>query len=361
MNENIQKLFNNIVKISSPAGSGSGFYIKSSDIVVTNFHVISGVKSLAIETYNKEKIKAQVLQINPMTDIALLRPAKSISDVELIVARNASIKNMDEVFILGYPFGMPFSVTEGIISSPKQFIEGKYYIQTDAAINPGNSGGPMINKNGEVIGINTCKLKEADNMGFAIPSDAIGEELDSLKNNKIEKFGVKCPSCSFLITEKQEYCENCGSKLDVDKLFEELKLSPLAELIEETIQKAGIDPILARAGYEFWEFHRGSALLRFFVFKGNYFFTTCPLVKIPKINPINVYNYILSNSVSPYILGISEGIIYLSYRTCIPDIFSDLKETIKSNLIGFTSMADKLDNLLVDTYGCELSDLSKKE
>jgi serine protease Do len=360
MSEEIQKLFNNIVKISSASGSGSGFYLKSMNVIVTNHHVVSGVKSVAIETYTKEKIKANVLQVNPMSDIAILRPAKPIADFELKISRNSPVNNMDKVHVLGYPYGMPFSVTEGIVSAPKQYVEGRYFIQTDAAINPGNSGGPMVNTAGEIIGITTCKYTEADNMGFAIPSDVVADELESFGKSNVESFGVKCPSCDYLITQKEEYCENCGSKLE-ESLFEELQLTPLGEFVESALNAIGIDPVLARAGYEFWEFHQGSALIRFFIFKNNYLFATCPLVKLPKVNPVNVYNYMLSNPVSPYVLGILDGTIYISYRICIPDIFTELGSKIKENLIGFPSMADSLDNTLIEKYGCEWSDDSKKE
>jgi serine protease Do len=360
MSEDIKKLFDNIVKISSASGSGSGFYINSQNAVITNHHVVAGVKSVAIETEKKEKRKASVLQINPMSDIAILRPAKPVADIEMEIAKDSPVNNMDKVHILGYPLGMPFSVTEGIISSPKQYVNGRYLIQTDAAINPGNSGGPMVNTDGEVIGITTCKYTHAENIGFAVPADVISAELESFKNSDAESFAVKCPSCDFLILEKEEYCENCGSKLE-ESLFAELKLSPLGEFAESALDEIGIDPVLARAGNEFWEFHHGSAMIRFFIYKNNYFFATCPLVKLPKVKPIDVYNYVLSDPVSPYFLGVYNSTVFISYRTCIKDIFSEKGKAIQKHLVNFPAKADELDNILIDKYGCEWSDQAKKE
>ena len=74
-----------------------------------------------------------------------------------------------KINVAGNPFGMPFTATEGTVSSPRQLMDDTYYIQTDAAVNPGNSGGPMFNLDGEVVAITTSKMSNEDNMGFGIP------------------------------------------------------------------------------------------------------------------------------------------------------------------------------------------------
>ena len=90
----------------------------------------------------------------------------------------------DKIRVAGYPFGMPFTLTEGSISSPDQLMDGSHYIQTDAAVNPGNSGGALVNMKGEVIGINSAKLAstEVEGMGYAIPITRVSSIIEELMN-----------------------------------------------------------------------------------------------------------------------------------------------------------------------------------
>jgi len=358
---NFDELSKNVVKINTSKGSGSGFYIKDNDIIITNHHVVSGHRSVAIETTNKDKIKSNVIQVNPLLDIAFLKPSLPLSSININFNLQNKISNREKVFILGYPFGMPFTITEGIISSTKQLVNGQYYIQTDAAINPGNSGGPMINNAGEIIGITTCKLTQAENMGFALPSEKLIDELEIYKKNPSSDYSVKCPSCNYLIFEKTEYCENCGAKLDIEKFFDDITLSSLALFIEETLKKMDIDPVIARHGTEFWEFHKGSALIRIFIYKNSYLFTTCPMVKLTKTKINELYKYLLSNPVKPFNLGIYLQNVFLSYRIHLSDIDSIYKENIRNNIINLANKADELDNYLVDNYECEWSDEAKPD
>ncbi len=356
----IQENFQNVVKINCPTGSGSGFYIKSADVVITNYHVVAGNKSVAIELHDRNKITATVLQVNPMKDLAFLKPAQPISDIEFPICRTMTTKNLDKVMVLGYPYGMPFTITEGIISAPRQLLQGQYYIQTDAAVNPGNSGGPMVDHTGAIIGITTCKFNEADNMGFALPSDMIADELDNFKTNPPQNYGVNCPSCNYLIVKKDDYCENCGAKLDAEALFKEYVPSEIGAYAESIISELGIDPIVARAGSDFWEFHNGSSMIRIFIYNNNYLFATSPLVKLPTQSPIEVYKFILSNPCDPFYLGVYNGVVFISYRTAMPDVRNPIHgKAIRENFIQFAKMADTIDNKLVNEFGCTWTEDAK--
>jgi serine protease Do len=357
--DNFNKLAKMVVKINTSKGSGSGFYINNLDIIITNHHVVSGHRAVAIETVDKDKLKAKVLQINPLLDLAFLKPAIQIEAPEAKFQFITELHNRDKVFVLGYPFGMPFTVTEGIVSSTRQLLGGQRYIQTDAAVNPGNSGGPLLNFSGEILGVTTCKFTQADNMGFALPAEEVVRELDNFKKNPTADYSVKCPSCNYLIIEKTDYCENCGTKLNAEALFTDIKLSPLAVFVEETLSKMGVDPVVSRCGNEFWEFHSGSALIRIFVYKNSYLISTCPLVKQSKTKLSELYSYLLSNPAQPFYLGIKDGIIYLSYRVHLTDINSSFRETIRDNIIKMIEKADEMDNYLIDTFECEWAEESK--
>jgi len=102
-------------------------------------------------------------------------------------------------------------------------------------------------------------------------------------------------------------------------------------------------------------FLKGSALIRIFVYNNNYLFATSPLNNIPKQNLDTLFSHINANKVSPYMLGISNNKIYISYRTHLSDIYSEKKEEIKNNLTNLAIVADDLDDFFVKEFGCEFS------
>lgn len=358
MNE-ISRITNCVFKINTSTGSGTGFYLKKHNLLITNYHVVTGTRSVAIEKQDKSLLVGDVVFINPLSDLAFVIPRKKLETEDLYLQTRGIINAMDKVSVLGFPYGMPFTITEGIISSTEQYLDGKRYLQTDSPINAGNSGGPLVNERGEVVGVVTAKFYDADNMGFAIPVEFLQEELDNYLANPTTAFSVNCPECNQPIYEKSDYCPNCGASINSEVLFAEEKKSPLAEFVEQVFEKLGIDPILARKGTDFWEFHQGSALVRYFVYRSNYLFATSPIVKIPKVNLSSLYRYLLSNPVKPYHLGLYDNNVYLSYRIHMSDIKSNPTEVLKQ-LENLAKTADDMDNFLVETYKCEWTEFSKK-
>lgn len=352
----IQSVCNAVVKIYTSSGSGSGFYFKKKGIIITNHHVVSGNRTVAIETQSKRKYSAKVVFTDPTIDVAFLLTSEPLDLPEIHIQSEQSLQNIERVSVLGFPFGMPFTVTEGIVSSTRQLVEGRNYIQTDAAVNPGNSGGPLVNGKGEVVGITTCKFDQAENVGFAIPVSDLMEDFESFKENKNMSYSVKCPSCNQLLFEKTEYCPNCGHDLDAEALFTEIELTPLAQFIEKAMEKLGIDPVIARSGYDIWEFHQGNAFIRAFVYRQNYFCLTSPLVKLPKIKLEPLYTFILSNKAAPFYFGISEGVVHVSYRVHLSDLQSSFRDTIQKNSEIFARKAEELEEYMIKIFGCEKSE-----
>ena len=103
-------------------------------------------------------------------DTPCWRPKGDFSSLpDISLAEDDTLTIGRKVYVAGYPYGMPFTITEGSVSSPKQLMDGKY-IQTDAAVNPGNSGGPILDEDNRVVGVTVSKFTQADNMGFGIRS-----------------------------------------------------------------------------------------------------------------------------------------------------------------------------------------------
>ncbi|MGL5245676.1 MAG: S1C family serine protease, partial [Sarcina sp.] len=185
--------------IKEQDGIGSGFIINDDGYVVTNYHVINGAQEVKVIFSDGTEVNAKVVNYDAKEDIAVI---KITDDVKMpgVAELGDSNKLMpgEDVIAIGNPLGKEFSstVTKGVVSSPNRQIstDGQNvteYIQTDAAINPGNSGGPLINSQGQVIGINTAKKvgEEIEGIGFSIPIDKVKERLDSL-TKPILKLGI---------------------------------------------------------------------------------------------------------------------------------------------------------------------------
>jgi serine protease Do len=157
-------------------GLGSGIIVDSSGYILTNDHVIDGADEISVRLADESEHDATIVGVDPLTDLAVI---KIDAGRELPVARMGNSDSMqpgDWVLALGSPFGFDNSLTAGIVSAIGRpgDMQFQRFIQTDAAINPGNSGGPLVNMNGEVIGINTAIITSTESfagIGFALPSN----------------------------------------------------------------------------------------------------------------------------------------------------------------------------------------------
>jgi S1-C subfamily serine protease len=178
---------------------GSGFVIDKAGRVVTNYHVVRGASSIHVSFSNNERIKAKLVGVDPSTDIAVLKvDVKSRALRSLPLGNSDSVRVGDQVIAIGNPFGLDRSVTAGIVSAVQRRIEAPnrlsipHVIQTDAALNRGNSGGPLLNAQGEVIGVNaqieTGGVGQGNvGIGFAIPINTVKDVVAQLiKDGKVE-------------------------------------------------------------------------------------------------------------------------------------------------------------------------------
>lgn len=168
-------------------GFGSGFIIHEDGFIVTNHHVVGGAKEVGVTLISGERVLAKVVGTDPASDIALLKINASKKLPTLPLGDSDTLKQGEVVIALGNPMGLENTATVGIISSTHRstFHVGLPnvigYIQTDAAINPGNSGGALLNLKGQVIGINDAVLRDADNLGFALPISEAKRIISELK------------------------------------------------------------------------------------------------------------------------------------------------------------------------------------
>jgi len=165
---------------------GSGLVVHESGYIVTNAHVVSQASDAQVTFADKQTLPARIVAVDTDHDLAVLKVDASKPLAHLRLGRSDDLMIGETVIAIGNPLGLQHTVTSGIISALDRELPVSNdvvysgLIQTDAPINPGNSGGPLLNVNGELIGINTAIRGDAQNIGFAIPVDRLWSLLPSL-------------------------------------------------------------------------------------------------------------------------------------------------------------------------------------
>ncbi|MCS7263907.1 MAG: trypsin-like peptidase domain-containing protein [Armatimonadetes bacterium] len=173
-----------------PANYGSGFFFRRDGYILTNFHVIQGSDTIKVGIDEQTEFPARLIGYDPLLDVAVIKVDGGNRQFKALpLGDSDKLEKGEWVIAIGNPFGLDKTVTVGVVSAKgREFeeIDGRpaitSYIQTDAAINPGNSGGPLLNLNGEVVGINTFIIGQGGNIGigFALPINEIKRILNRL-------------------------------------------------------------------------------------------------------------------------------------------------------------------------------------
>jgi S1-C subfamily serine protease len=192
-NPNLQIIINGIPLSNKAARLGSGFVYDKQGHIITNVHVIDGASTADVTFVDGNTYRAKVIGKDPSSDIAVLQITDNFSPENLVplpIVNSSSLQVGQQVIAIGNPFGLSDTMTTGIVSqtgrllpNPETRFATPGAIQTDAPINPGNSGGPLLNMQGQVIGINTAinsATGEFSGIGFAVPSNMIIKEIPTI-------------------------------------------------------------------------------------------------------------------------------------------------------------------------------------
>ena len=341
-----------VIEIATPYFIGTGFYLRDAGIIVTNEHIVRDNREVVINGVHFPKQLAKVLFIDERHDLAFVAaPATDTPAIQLGI--NSPVRQGDPVVAVGHPFGFKYSASQGIVSNIRHEIERILYIQHDAALNPGNSGGPLINEKGEVVGVNTFKVKDGNSIGISLPVQHLAEALAEFQKGN-GQLGVRCHSCSngvFKSNIEGQYCPHCGAKLKLPDGVEEFEPMGVASTLEEMIEQAGHQAPLSRSGPNCWTITQGSAKINIHYHEGNGIITgDAYLCSLPKTNIKPLYEFLLRQNytLEGLALSIKDQAIILSL------IIHDRYLNVETGLKMFQNLfeqADHYDNVLVEEYG----------
>ena len=348
-----------IIQIATQTSTGTGFYVKEFDLIVTNEHVVNKTSEVTIAGRLFEKRLARAWYIDKKHDLAFLQAPEGIQLPDVKLGDYKSVHDGEVVVAIGHPFGLNYTATQGVISKVDRIREGVKYIQIDAAINPGNSGGPLVNKQGEIIGVNSFIIRGGDNLGFALPVSYLREALELYAPHRGTP-STRCHSCSYLVLPENidatKYCPFCGTEIKLPMATErEAKPVGIAKMVEEILGELNKDVKLARDGNNNWSVKEGAAKIKINYNPENFFVAgDAYICQLPsdttQIKPL--YQFLLEEN---YKL---DGLVLSCVRQNIvlSCIMYDLDMTKENGIEMFRDLfqkADFYDQLLEQEYGCQ--------
>lgn len=347
-----------VIQIATQSGTGTGFYVKEFDLIVTNQHVVQDFAEVTIVGKHFPKSMSRVLYTDSKHDLAFVLPPDHVEFPEIRLGNYNEIKDGDPVIAIGHPFGLNYSATQGVVSKMNRIRDGLKFIQIDAAINPGNSGGPLVNKSGQIIGVNSFIIRGGDNLGFALPVNYLTVAL-SLYIPHRGKASARCPSCDFLVLssniDSSKYCPSCGTEVTLPLIPEkEVESIGIPRIIEDILWQLGKDIKLARNGVNNWEVKEGTAKIKISYNTDSYFIAAdaflCQLPSdISMIKPL--YQYLLKENhrINGLVLSCYQQNIVLSSLIYDHDLNKQNGTATFGNLF---KKADEYDDFLKKEFGC---------
>ena len=354
MNEIIDLYRSVVIQIATPYSTGTGFYLQEYGLIITNEHVVRDNAKVVVDGDAFSKQLVNVVYIDQKYDLAFLQAPKAEGIPAIKLGADKKLREGDQVIAIGHPLGLKFSATGGIISSTRHEQDDILYLQHDAALSPGNSGGPLVDEEGDVIGVNTFIMRDGNSVGFSLPVKYLHTALEEFKETANDKAAARCSSCSNIVLAdnvEQGYCPHCGAKIQLPSDVEAYEPLGVAKTIEEIIEKIGHEVELARVGPNKWEIQKGSAKIYISYYEKTGLITgDAYLCSLPKENIKPLYEYLLRQNYQTEGLtfSIREQDIILSL------LIFDRYLNVETGFKLFSHLFDKADyydNILVEKYG----------
>ncbi len=344
-----------VIQIATPYSKGTGFYLKTYQVIVTNEHVVRGNRQVVIQGNNLERQLAKVLYLDQKLDLAFLSLPKDNTIPEVHLDSVRTLSNGEPIIAIGHPFGLKYTSTLGIISNAFHSLNDINYFQHDAALNPGNSGGPLLDEKGHIVGVNTFVIRDGENVGFSLPVHYLKKTLEEFQHKETDT-AARCISCSNIVydsTIEDRYCPTCGAKIILPSQTEEFEPVGVSKTIETLLTKTGHDVKLSRRGPNNWEIREGSAKINItYHKKTGLIIGDAYLCTLPKENIKPIYQYLLKQNYQ--IDGLTFSINPKGNEIILSLLIYDRYLNVETGIQLFKHLfekADHFDNILVEEYG----------
>ncbi len=221
-----------VVALEVPDGAGAGVLLSRSGLIATSQHMVEGWSTARVRFRDGSQARVRVVRAYRDADLAFLQleeatARQAVARVRCpLFADRAPAGRVPEVgetiYAIGHPLGLPYTLTQGIVSAVGREIAGRPYLQVDAAINPGNSGGPLYDTRARLVGLNACSRAEAQGLNFAVPADAIFQRFNAYLQERDRGAVHYCSACG-ATSRDAVYCEHCGALLALADAVAELE------------------------------------------------------------------------------------------------------------------------------------------
>jgi serine protease Do len=343
-----------IVQIATPYSTGTGFFLKSPGLIITNHHVVDGSHSVVIEGAKFPKQLSRVRYIDRTYDLAFLEAPRDAAELpEVFLGSGKVLREQEPVTAIGHPFGLRLSVKSGIVSNTREVMHNIPYVHIDVALNPGNSGGPLVDNDGLIVGINTFIIRNGNNVGFSLPVRFLEESLADFARLDADT-AARCPSCLNLVTRKtveNGFCTFCGARVSLPPSVDDYTPHGVPKTIETLVENLGHNVALSRSGPNAWEIRHGTAkILITYHEKTGLMSADAILCRLPKENIKPLYEFLLRENFTneALTLAVHEQDILLSLLIYDRHLNEETGEKLLHMLF---EKADHYDNILVEQYG----------
>lgn len=342
-----------VIQVATPFSTGTGVYLPSAGLVVTNEHVVRDNANVVIGSDTIAEQLAPVVYLDSYYDLAFLRPTVQLDLPDLPLCITVPPVGAP-VIAIGQHFGHPLRTSEGEVIQLGHEHHGLPFILHDAWQEAAHSGGPLFTADGKLAGINMYDIQEGKGRALSLPASFLRECLDRFAEGK-GKTASRCFDCRKVVFEviinPKGHCPNCGKELILPEMLEDYLATGIACTVEEIISHAGHDPRLARRGPNLWNIRQGSAIIQLAYHEDSGLVTgDAYLCSLPDLPDGELFAFLLRENFNLQQLTFSTYGRDIILSLLIYDRYLTV-ETALPRFEHLFKMADHYDDILIKQFG----------